>query len=223
MALTETNQFDAGVRIASLTQREQDFLGHVQAGLTSKQIAQREGMSEHTVNDYIKSAVRKLGANDRREAARLLSEHQQRPREELEASLLAQVSAKELARLLRTGGRRRLIELNGPEMTGVERLAAIAVIVIISLVFVSLVFALVGFSFRELSRVAGNPDQGSSAARSAPPFPAAKPGSTAAPPVPPPLIGRVSASIAGGFSPQSTEYGDPKLPQRLGVSTPIHW
>jgi DNA-binding CsgD family transcriptional regulator len=183
MALNDVGSPTIQERVRSLSQREKDCLRGVQAGLNSKEIGIRENLSEHTVNSHVKSALRKLGLQDRREAARALHEHDPLSRptpptpSAVEQSLLAELTPAEIARLLRTRGRPRLIELNGPEMTAVERLAAIAAIVVLSLVFISLVFALVGFSFRELSRAAGHGAAANAAEAASPP-----PGNMPSPP-----------------------------------------
>ena len=51
-----------------LTPREMDCLGHVARGASSKRVAQQLGLSAHTVNEYVESAMRKLGAATRTEA-----------------------------------------------------------------------------------------------------------------------------------------------------------
>jgi DNA-binding CsgD family transcriptional regulator len=69
----------------TLSPRERDCLRLVAQGLTSKMIAARLApagddpaarLSTHTVDGYIKTAVGKLGAADRRDAARLLAAHE---------------------------------------------------------------------------------------------------------------------------------------------------
>lgn len=59
-------------RIAQLTPRERDCLRLVGRALSSKEIAIELGLSPFTVDEYIRSAVAKIGARNRREAARLL-------------------------------------------------------------------------------------------------------------------------------------------------------
>lgn len=51
-----------------LTRREQDVLLLIREGYKNKQIAERLGISEATVNFHIKNLVDKLGANDRTHA-----------------------------------------------------------------------------------------------------------------------------------------------------------
>jgi DNA-binding CsgD family transcriptional regulator len=61
----------ASDRFTQLTPRERDCLGLVAQGLSSKEIALRLEISPYTVDEYIRTAVGKLGAGNRREAARL--------------------------------------------------------------------------------------------------------------------------------------------------------
>jgi len=51
-----------------LTARELDVLGLIRDGHRNKQIADRLGIAETTVNFHIKNLVGKLGANDRTHA-----------------------------------------------------------------------------------------------------------------------------------------------------------
>jgi DNA-binding CsgD family transcriptional regulator len=57
--------------IARLTPRERECL-RLAGSMTSKDIARHLGISPHTVDERIGAAVKKLGAPDRRAAARLL-------------------------------------------------------------------------------------------------------------------------------------------------------
>jgi DNA-binding CsgD family transcriptional regulator len=53
---------------ASLTQRERDCLGWIARGASSKETARQLSLSVYTVNEYVASAMRKLGAGSRAEA-----------------------------------------------------------------------------------------------------------------------------------------------------------
>ena len=55
-----------------LTPRERDCLRLVAEGRSSKEIALALELSPFTVDEYVRSAVQKLGAANRREAARIL-------------------------------------------------------------------------------------------------------------------------------------------------------
>jgi len=55
-----------------LTQRERDCLRLVDQHLSSKQIARELGMSKTSVDTYCDRARRKLGVDDRFQAARIL-------------------------------------------------------------------------------------------------------------------------------------------------------
>ena len=54
-----------------LTRRELDVLGLIREGHRNKQIADRLGIAETTVNFHIRNLVEKLGANDRAHAVAL--------------------------------------------------------------------------------------------------------------------------------------------------------
>lgn len=58
--------------MTQLTPRERDCLRLVGRALSSKEIAIELGLSPFTVDEYVRSAVTKIGARNRREAARLL-------------------------------------------------------------------------------------------------------------------------------------------------------
>jgi DNA-binding CsgD family transcriptional regulator len=58
-------------RASQLTPRERDCLLLVGQGRSSKEIAQLLDLSPYTVDEYIKSAVAKMAAPNRREAARM--------------------------------------------------------------------------------------------------------------------------------------------------------
>jgi DNA-binding CsgD family transcriptional regulator len=65
-------------RIAQLTEQQRRCLRLVFAHLTSKEISPHLGMEPASVDQQIKSAVRVLGASDRRAAARMLAEYEGR-------------------------------------------------------------------------------------------------------------------------------------------------
>ncbi|MDT8757397.1 DUF4019 domain-containing protein [Sphingomonas psychrotolerans] len=58
----------------TLTEREKETLRLLVRGYDAKSIAQRLGLSVHTVNERLRDARRKLGVASSREAARLLAE-----------------------------------------------------------------------------------------------------------------------------------------------------
>lgn len=58
---------------ASLSEREKDVLRLLAAGHEAKSVAQTLGLSVHTVNEYLRSARRKLDAPNSRAAARQLA------------------------------------------------------------------------------------------------------------------------------------------------------
>ncbi|WP_174275571.1 LuxR C-terminal-related transcriptional regulator [uncultured Sphingomonas sp.] len=60
-------------RAALLTNEQRSYLRLVDGGLTSKQIAQTNGGSHHTVNVRIAEAVRLLGVQTRAEAAAIVA------------------------------------------------------------------------------------------------------------------------------------------------------
>lgn len=65
------------LRLERLSVRERDCLRLVYAHHTSKSIALKLGFAKTSVDSYINRACAKLGLNDRKEAARLLHEHEQ--------------------------------------------------------------------------------------------------------------------------------------------------
>lgn len=79
LALVRRSLVEAGVRPhrrpqpGALTARERDVLELVGAGHSSPEIARRLGLSRGTVDGYVTSAMRKLGASTRAQAAALLS------------------------------------------------------------------------------------------------------------------------------------------------------
>lgn len=55
-------------RIGRLSPRERDCLSWISVGMTTQAVADRMGLSDHTVNAYTRHAVRKLGAATRAQA-----------------------------------------------------------------------------------------------------------------------------------------------------------
>lgn len=53
-------------RVAGLTERESELLMHLVAGNDTRELAQRLFVSEHTVQDHLKSVFAKTGVNNRR-------------------------------------------------------------------------------------------------------------------------------------------------------------
>jgi DNA-binding CsgD family transcriptional regulator len=53
-------------RTLGLTHRESEVLRHLIAGEDTRGVARRMGVSEHTVNDHLKSMFSKSGTNSRR-------------------------------------------------------------------------------------------------------------------------------------------------------------
>ena len=66
-------------RIDLLTPRERECLRLVAEGRSSKEIAQQLELSPYTVDEYVRSGVSKLGAQNRREAARLVAMESEAP------------------------------------------------------------------------------------------------------------------------------------------------
>ena len=63
-------------RIARLTEQQRACLRLVYAHLTSKEIAPRLGIEPGSVDQHIKAAMKTLGVDGRRAAARILAEHE---------------------------------------------------------------------------------------------------------------------------------------------------
>jgi DNA-binding CsgD family transcriptional regulator len=63
-------------RIARLTEQQRTCLRFVYAHMTSKEIAPRMGIEPGSVDQHIKAAMRILGVDGRRAAARILAEHE---------------------------------------------------------------------------------------------------------------------------------------------------
>lgn len=64
--------------LASLSERELEFLALVAEGLTNAQIAERLSVTEHTVKFHLQNIFQKLGATNRTEAARLFHKYRGR-------------------------------------------------------------------------------------------------------------------------------------------------
>jgi DNA-binding CsgD family transcriptional regulator len=63
--------------ITNLTESQRTCLRLVGRGMSSKEIAIETGLSPATVDTYLKSAMARLGASNRRDAARLLTSWEQ--------------------------------------------------------------------------------------------------------------------------------------------------
>ncbi|MBX9860730.1 MAG: helix-turn-helix transcriptional regulator [Sphingomonas sp.] len=66
----------ANPKLDMLTERERACLRLVARGHSSKEIGGELGISHHTVDLYLKRAIKALEANDRRDAARQLESHE---------------------------------------------------------------------------------------------------------------------------------------------------
>jgi len=70
----------AGLRLpVTLTRREHDVLALLAEGLSNKLIARRLGISEKTVKAHLSAAFRRIGAEDRTQAALWFLRHAPRP------------------------------------------------------------------------------------------------------------------------------------------------
>lgn len=67
--------------LSALTEKEKETLRLLLRGHDAKSSARELGLSVHTVNERLRDARRKLGVTSSREAARVLSEHEQSPPE----------------------------------------------------------------------------------------------------------------------------------------------
>lgn len=54
------------VRAFGLSDRERELLAHLAAGADTREVAQRMFLSEHTVQDHLKSVFAKTGTHGRR-------------------------------------------------------------------------------------------------------------------------------------------------------------
>lgn len=78
--MSEERQGDRNNRpIARLTASERRCLELVEQGLSSKEIARELDRSPNSVDTWIRSAVRKLGARTRHQAARMLADSEKPP------------------------------------------------------------------------------------------------------------------------------------------------
>lgn len=66
---TATLHADLGHDSSALTRREYDVLGHIAEGLNNKEIAERLYISEKTVKNHVSNIFKKIGVNDRTQAA----------------------------------------------------------------------------------------------------------------------------------------------------------
>ena len=69
---------DERERLARLTDKQRECLRLVYAHMSSKEIAPLLGVEPGTVDQYIKAAMRILGVSDRRAAAKMLAEQEDR-------------------------------------------------------------------------------------------------------------------------------------------------
>ena len=65
-------------RLNRLTDKQRECLRLVYAHMSSKEIAPLLGVEPGTVDQYVKAAMRVLGVSDRRAAAKMLAEHEDR-------------------------------------------------------------------------------------------------------------------------------------------------
>lgn len=63
-------------RLATLSDRQREILRLVSRDVNSKEIARELGLSDETVKNHIKAAMRRLGVSSRFDAARLLRMHE---------------------------------------------------------------------------------------------------------------------------------------------------
>jgi FixJ family two-component response regulator len=68
---------DIGQRLANLTDREREVLGHILSGMTSKEIARELKVSPRTVDTHRKNLLRKLGAGNVKELMLRLATREQ--------------------------------------------------------------------------------------------------------------------------------------------------
>lgn len=80
-----------------LSPREAECLRHVARGLQTKEIAAELRLAPNTVDEYLKSAMRKLGVRDRRVAARILSNQALPQRPVPQSQTLAETDASEVS------------------------------------------------------------------------------------------------------------------------------
>lgn len=113
--MTDRHQPDDS--LASLSDGQKNCLRLVARGPSSKEIAIETGLTPHTVDTYIRQALARLGATNRREAARLLVAHEgsQELRSQPEAIVEAPAPAQQEAT---AGGRRLAASLMLPPLGG---------------------------------------------------------------------------------------------------------
>lgn len=91
----------------SLSDGQMECLQLIGQNLTSKEIAARLGISPHTVDKRVKKALRKLGAPDRRQAARLVQQkqpHWQQTARGAQLSALSEVDSRPVPTPIETRG-----------------------------------------------------------------------------------------------------------------------
>lgn len=76
-AMDEQLATGIGERLASLSERQREVLRLVSRDRNSKEIGRELGLSDETVKNHIKAAIRRLGVSSRFDAARLLHLHEQ--------------------------------------------------------------------------------------------------------------------------------------------------
>jgi DNA-binding CsgD family transcriptional regulator len=74
----------------ALSAKQKDCLRLVAEGLTSKQIAPKVGLTHESVNTYVKTATRIVGAPNRSVAARMLLEYEAIPKREFPSQPIAE-------------------------------------------------------------------------------------------------------------------------------------
>ena len=108
-----------------MSEREAEVLELIAERATNAEIASRLFVSVRTVESHVSSLLRKLGASDRRELARLAGNGRRAaPRRGLPVPLTSFVGrAAEVAELRAALGRKRLVTAVGPGGVGKSRLA----------------------------------------------------------------------------------------------------
>lgn len=77
--LKEMTDKEANNTLGGLTQRERAILELIAAGLTNREIAEREYLSERTVKHYVTNILQKLQVRNRVEAALLMAKEKRAP------------------------------------------------------------------------------------------------------------------------------------------------
>lgn len=127
----------------SLSERQKVCLRLVGQGLTSKEIALETGLTPQTVDTYIKSAMAKLAASNRRDAARALAEHEVPQQSGSPSAAVA--TAPQFLDLDGAAGRKGLTRLLVPppiggrtnDLTGAQRTSAILRVAVTAAVVVA--------------------------------------------------------------------------------------